>query len=327
MAVSRRLVTSLHAPISFPSSPFGSLVLRAFASSIGVPADANLGQGVDAGPLSGHKSYASTRFGIAFDIDGVIIQGGRKIPGVEAAMSQLYYPAATKDEWSLAARLPRVAHIFFTNGGGMTEADRARRLSGKLGVPVTSSQVQLGHSPFADLAHLYKDKWVLCVGKGDPVRAMYNYGFRHAVNSEDINHRLPLIWPPWSHAGTHTPAGHEPLPPPIAVSGSAGPHLHPAGAGGKSNYDLEPIAAVFVCSDPLDWGRDLQIICDVVRARGYMENLLETKGGWEAPRGREDEGQLPVYIAAGDLQFPTEFALPRFGMGSFTQALTAVYKR
>ncbi|KAG0577455.1 hypothetical protein KC19_5G157400 [Ceratodon purpureus] len=75
------------------------------------------------------------------------------------------------------------------------------------------------------------------------------------------------------------------------------------------------IAAVFVCSDPIDWGRDLQVLCDVFRAGGYP-GKMDSKSP-----------QPPLFFAADDFEYPTKFPVPRFGMGAFRIILQSLYAR
>lgn len=102
-------------------------------------------------PISGNRSFFSHQihsqslhsasFGIAFDIDGVILRGDTPIGGSPQALKRLY-------DDSGALRFP---YVFLTNGGGVPESKRATELSKLLGVPILASQVIQGHSPFRQL--------------------------------------------------------------------------------------------------------------------------------------------------------------------------------
>ncbi|KAL0460254.1 UNVERIFIED_CONTAM: Mitogen-activated protein kinaseNTF6 [Sesamum latifolium] len=72
----------------------------------------------------------SASFGIAFDIDGVILRGDTPIGGSPQALKRLY-------DDSGALRIP---YVFLTNGGGVPESKRATELSKLLGVPISASQ-------------------------------------------------------------------------------------------------------------------------------------------------------------------------------------------
>jgi ribonucleotide monophosphatase NagD (HAD superfamily) len=78
------------------------------------------------------------RFALALDIDGVFLRGKQVIQNAEAALQLIQ-----------AARIP---HVFMTNGGGMTENEKAEDLSKKLHAPVHPAQVILAHTPFKEFA-------------------------------------------------------------------------------------------------------------------------------------------------------------------------------
>jgi hypothetical protein len=72
-------------------------------------------------------------FGIAFDIDGVLLRGKEPIGRAPESLARLY-----KDVKNAELQVP---YIFLTNGGGMTEAARAAELTRQLGVPIAAQQV------------------------------------------------------------------------------------------------------------------------------------------------------------------------------------------
>eukprot|EP00897_Mesotaenium_endlicherianum_P002182 jgi/Mesen1/1992/ME000147S01087 len=224
---------------------------------------------------------------------------------------------------------PKVPYVFLTNGGGVPEAVKAEELSRLLRVPVSPGQVILGHTKFRDLVDRYGGKRVLAVGKGGAAAVLRHYGFRAAVDMDEYERLHPHIDPL---------APHKPRPLHVAPGGGGGgqepagarllhcpgPNLHVlrrAGAAGNSVGTQEPrggpggarIEGVFVCSDPVDWGRDLQVLCDVLRSGG----LPGTTGG-EQPH---------IYFAADDFEYQAKFAVPRFGMGAFRHALQSLFER
>jgi len=60
--------------------------------------------------------------GVALDIDGVLLRGGHVLEGAVEAVRRL--------------QKQHVPLVFMTNGGGVTEAVKARELSHKLGEPI-----------------------------------------------------------------------------------------------------------------------------------------------------------------------------------------------
>lgn len=95
---------------------------------------------------SPNPSYTNRpSFGIAFDIDGVLLRGSTPIGGSPVALNRLYHPSGSL----------KIPYIFLTNGGGVRESKRALELSELFGVTVLPSQVLHGHSPFKQLVNRY----------------------------------------------------------------------------------------------------------------------------------------------------------------------------
>ncbi|EFJ08934.1 hypothetical protein SELMODRAFT_184925 [Selaginella moellendorffii] len=184
----------------------------------------------------------------------------------------------------------RVPFILFTNGGGYTEEKKSLELSELLKIKLSSDQVFLSHTSFKELASCYRDKRTLAVGKGEPAQVLRHYGFMNVVAMDDYVCEFESIDPleqykPWSRAGSATLAGRE----------------------------SQDVQAVFIVSDPVDWGRDIQVVSDVLNGGG---NPL--KVGGKAP---------PLYFAADDLIYQSAFPVVRYGMGAFRIALESVYTR
>lgn len=72
-------------------------------------------------------------FGIAFDIDGVVLRGRHPIGGSSKALKRLYVDSTSYGTL-------KVPFLFLTNGGGTPESRRAIELSELLGVNVLPSQ-------------------------------------------------------------------------------------------------------------------------------------------------------------------------------------------
>lgn len=87
--------------------------------------------------------------------------------------------------------------MLLTNGGGVTEAEKAEQISELINVKIDPKQVVLSHSPMQNLAKKYSDKRVLIVGGRG--RSCYDvakkYGFQDAVTPHDIMHWNSSSWP------------------------------------------------------------------------------------------------------------------------------------
>jgi len=95
-------------------------------------------------PISPDESETADTFAFAFDIDGVLIRGGRPIPEAIEAMQVLL----GRNEYGI-----KVPYIFLTNGGGKTESERCIDLSRQLDIEVSPAQFICGM--WIDSHHYY----------------------------------------------------------------------------------------------------------------------------------------------------------------------------
>ncbi|KAI8923782.1 HAD-like domain-containing protein [Entophlyctis helioformis] len=183
----------------------------------------------------------------------------------------------------------KIPYILLTNGGGVTEEAKATELSHKLNAHIHPSQVVLSHSPMHALASKYADKIVLVVGKNSCKDVALSYGFRRPVHPDDVFAWNPAMWP------FKSPAGIEKC---------------------DIDFSKEPISAVLVFHDSRDWGRDIQIIID----------LMRSKGGFLATETDKSEPQsLPLYFSNSDFVWSNDYPVNRFAQGAFRLALEALY--
>ncbi|KAJ7127158.1 HAD-like domain-containing protein [Mycena epipterygia] len=223
----------------------------------------------------------------AFDIDGVLIHGPSVLPEAKRALKILN----GGNRHGL-----QIPYILMTNGGGISEADRCVRLSNALGVPVQSSQLVQAHTILRSLAHKYANEPVLVLGgiNDSHLIGASSYGYKKAYNSLDVHAWNPSIWPfhrltPDEQASTK-----------------------------KVDFAQAPFRAIFVFSDPRNWGLDIQIMVDVLRAKG---------GVIGAPHLDENERNgVELVFCNPDLVWRSDFPRLRFGQGAFREAFQAVFK-
>ncbi|GMN24490.1 hypothetical protein TIFTF001_000591 [Ficus carica] len=229
-------------------------------------------------------------FGIAFDIDGVVLRSEAPIGGSPHALRRLY-------EDSGALKIP---YIFLTNGGGFRESVRALELSELLGLNISPSQVVQGHSPFKQLVGRFENELVIAVGKGEPATVMSEYGFKNVLSIDDYALCFDNIDPlaPYKKWTTKQVS--------YQSSNTKATDL-------RENIRSQRVQAVFIVSDSVDWSRDIQVLCDILRTGGLP--------------GREVGHQPPLYFAHDDLAYQAAFPSERFGMGAFRIALEAVFNR
>jgi len=169
----------------------------------------------------------------------------------------------------------KIPFLFLTNGGGVPEHRRALELSQLLGVNISPTQVVHGHSPYRELVDRFENDLIVAVGKGEPAVVMSEYGFRKVLSIDeyasyfkDIDPLAPFkTWKVGQKTNSYMSA-----------------KVHPS-------YDVysERVKGVFVVSDPVDWGRDLQVLCDILSTGGLPGS------------GKGD--QPPLYFAADDLEY------------------------
>lgn len=99
------------------------------------------------------ETLVTDKYAFAFDIDGVLIRGGRPIPEAIEAMKMLN----GENEYGI-----KVPYIFVTNGGGKTEAERCVQLSKQLEMEVSPGQFICGHTPMREMAEKYNVSNMVC---------------------------------------------------------------------------------------------------------------------------------------------------------------------
>ncbi|KAJ1957877.1 hypothetical protein GGI12_004895, partial [Dipsacomyces acuminosporus] len=231
------------------------------------------------------KLLPSLDTAVAFDIDGVLIKGKRTLEEGRRALETL------NGNNRLGRRIP---FVLLTNGGGVSEAAKAADISQRLGIEISPKQVILSHSPMQALAKEYADKHVLIVGGvgsrcADIARS---YGFSNISTPNDVVSWTPSVWPF--------------MKPPSADQLSTN--------GRARDFSKEPFHAVLQFHDSFNYGRDLQIVTDVLRSRNA------TLGG-EFVGGQT----VPLYMSNPDLIFSNEYPAPRFGQGAFHTCLRALW--
>jgi HAD superfamily hydrolase (TIGR01456 family) len=214
------------------------------------------------------------RFGIAFDVDGVLLRGRVVLPGAVEALVKV--------------RKMQIPHGVLTNGGGVSERDFGLNLQA-LGLPLLDpNQVCLAHSPLQEMMDL-RDQVVVCFGRKNPCQVAKGYGFRFAVTPEQFC-TVHNLFPFEKYADSLPAEVHDKV-------------LH------------EPAGAAFVMTDPLIWGRDIQLICDLACHSMPLGGLPSR------------EKPLRVVFAQNDFQWSHSFPLPRFGQGAFNLACSVLFQR
>ncbi|KAF9203732.1 hypothetical protein BGZ49_006113 [Haplosporangium sp. Z 27] len=225
-------------------------------------------------------------YNVVFDIDGVLIKGKQVLPQTHRALDLL--------------KSNNVPYIFLTNGGGLTETDKAAQLSKKIGVHISPKQLVLSHSPMRSLVSKYGNKNVLVVGgNGSDCRNVAeHYGFKQIVTPEEVHTVYPSVCPSSAIEARSVPLSEKYLQ-----------NVH------------KPVEAIMVLHDSVDWGRDLQVILDALVSRdGYLTSV---KSETELHTTKQT---VPLYFSNSDLVWSNEFPNPRFAQGTFRTCLERIYK-
>ncbi|KAI0360927.1 HAD-superfamily hydrolase [Trametes cingulata] len=250
-----------------------------------------------------------------FDIDGVLLRGPHTIPAARRALDML------NGANPMGVKIP---FVLLTNGGGTSEEARRHKLSSQLGVEIQSNQIIQAHTILKSVVHKYADKPVLVLGgRNDVVRKVAEgYGFKHAYTTLDVLAWKPEVWP-FHDLTPEERASTKPV-----------------------DFSQTPISAIFVFHDPRNWSLDIQVILDVIRARGviggpYLDTpppaaqqpLPQHARKHEhqpedavAEREKEKEKPIELVFCNPDLLWKSDFPQPRLGQGAFREAFQAVYK-
>ncbi|KAI8839891.1 HAD-like domain-containing protein, partial [Chytridium lagenaria] len=217
--------------------------------------------------------------GIVFDIDGVLIKGKKVLPEAVRALKKL--------------KADRIPFIFLTNGGGVPEERRAVELSKKFDIEIPPEMVILSHSPMASLSNRFRDDNVLILGKDTCKDVALKYGFKRPILAEELMAWNPAMW------------SFRPLTPNTTVPTYA-------------KLPSSPIAAILMFHDSIDWGRDLQVACDILRSdKGHVGTQATHPG---------DAQSVPIFFSNGDFIWSNEYPQTRFAQGAFRMALETLYK-
>ncbi|TMW60080.1 hypothetical protein Poli38472_000122 [Pythium oligandrum] len=222
-------------------------------------------------PTAPSSTPSEATFGIAFDIDGVLVRGGHVIPRAREVLKSL--------------QEKNIPHVFLTNNGGVLEAAKAGSLGKTLGVEIEPERMILSHTPMRGLAEKFRDSRILLLGSSDVNNVAREYGFKKITTVEDLARHSPGQFAFKTYEQKNAP------------------------------YHDEPIEAIIIMHDPIDWAPELQITVDVLI------------GGNPLGSGRPDGTQTPLFISNEDFVFSSEYPFPRFAQGAFMSCLRLLYNK
>ncbi|KZT38048.1 HAD-superfamily hydrolase [Sistotremastrum suecicum HHB10207 ss-3] len=219
------------------------------------------------------------KLAFAFDIDGVLVHDNQAIPAGQRVLK--FLDGANPLKLS-------IPYILITNGGGRAEFERATALSSILQHKISPDHLVQSHTVLKSVVDKYHNKGVLVLGGLEGIKDVaHGYGFKRVYTSHDLLRIVPGIWP---FSSTSSPS---------SSSTSTYPDIP---------YLPKPISAIFVFHDPRDWGRDIQIILDVLRSPPSETEPVE------------------LIFTNPDLIWKALHPKPRLGQGAFREAFQGVYR-
>jgi len=179
------------------------------------------------------SNLSSPRFGLMFDIDGVIVRGKNVLPSAPEAFHYLYNHEENK--W-------RVPVVFVTNAGNTLRQKKADQLSNWLNVPVTEDQVVMSHSPLKMFTE-YHNKHVLVTGQGPVEFIAKSLGFTNVTTMDQLRHVFPAL--------------------------DCVDHKRRRAAPCSFQQFFPRIEAVVLFGEPIRWETSLQLLIDVLMSDGH----------------------------------------------------------
>lgn len=212
-----------------------SSLIKTVSSSLGSQSRSNFLQQTCAAL---HNSSADVKFGLLFDIDGVLLRGKKPIPAAVNGFKRL---VDKNGEF-------RVPVTFVTNAGNALRKCKADQLSEALNVKISENQVMLSHSPMR-LFKQFHNKRVLLSGQGPVEEIAANLGFTNTVTIDAVREHFPML-----DMVDHT--------------------RRPKTFKYPSIDDFPPIEAVVLFGEPVRWETNLQIISDVLMTDGTLRGPM-----------------------------------------------------
>ncbi|KAK5615893.1 hypothetical protein CRENBAI_020592 [Crenichthys baileyi] len=181
------------------------------------------------------------RFGLLFDIDGVLVRGRMLIPAAKVAFEKL---VDSQGQFVVPV-------VFVTNAGNCLRQTKADQLSHILGVPITQDQVIMSHSPLR-MFKKFHEKCVMVSGQGPVLEIAKNVGFKNVISIDMVRESYPLL---------------------DMVDHNRRPKLPSSPV-----VNLPKVDAVVLFGEPIRWETNLQLIIDVLLTSGNLNSPHQPHG-------------------------------------------------
>lgn len=190
--------------------------------------------------LTGVRSLSQNctkpKFGLIFDIDGVIVRGKSVLPPVPNAFKRLL-----DDNGKF-----RIPTVFVTNSGNALRSEKAKDLSEWIGYEITEDQVVMAHSPLTMFKQFHK-KRVLISGQGKVREIAKELGFHNTVTMDELIKNFPSL--DYVNKDRRDPTC------------------------GPIDKNFNNIEGIVMFSEPVTWEQPLQLMVDLLMTNGMPTNL------------------------------------------------------
>jgi len=185
------------------------------------------------------RNNIQPRFGIAFDVDGVLARGTLPVPAALEAIKLLQ-----DDKGDV-----KVPIAFVTNALNK-DADKAAQISNWLGINVSEDQMIQAQGPLSIFKKLHK-KHCLVVGQGKIFEIARDLGFTNFCTIEQIADSYPLL----------DMVDHD--------------NRKRIAAEGYQEKEFKRVEAIILMGEPKRWEQSLQLLVDLLRTDGKPEKAPE----------------------------------------------------
>lgn len=223
----------------------------------------------------------STCAGVFIDIDGVVLHGGKPYEWSKNAIHTL---------WS-----NEIPFMFVTNGT-YSSANLVNTLTNILELPFTDDHIVVAPSPCSELYEFHNKRVLVCCQESS-IDLVPELGFTNyttipqlaeifpELDFVDHNKRKLLLQNPLTEERQ------------------------------RRIDEFEPIEAIVLLGEPINWESALQILIDLLMTNGDPRNKFMLV----------PSPHLPLIVCNKDLTFKGAAALPRFAHGAFLACLESLY--
>ncbi|CDW83976.1 had-superfamily subfamily iia cecr5 containing protein [Stylonychia lemnae] len=247
--------------------------------------------------------------GILTDIDGVVYRGGHEIGNSRFVIKTIFNHKFNNKY---------IPFALLTNGGGIPENERAEYVNHVINLDnepqgtriIEGKDMILCHTPFKseNLLQENENKYVLVSGLGDMIKIAKNYGYKKAIDIEELMGLYPLLHPERrsDHQASYYAQRKQQVLERLNISED------------QLKKELK-FDAIFLWSDAIKLEANIQIFSD----------LLISKDGrlGESIRNKTDPQHVKLYLTNPDLIYADKFKLLRHGQGILINCLKLVFKQ